>query len=79
MKVERSVMSGTDRAPRRDALQRFRLRGRALHALEHVGRGVLERDVEIGKNFALGHQRNDIVDMRVGVDVMQPHPDAEFA
>ena len=68
-----------DRAPCGDALQRLLLRRRALHAFEHLGRGVLERDVEIGKDLALGHQRNDIVDVRVGVDVMQPHPDAEFA
>ena len=79
MKVERSVRSGTDLAPLGDALQRLFLRGRTLHALEHVGRGVLERDVEIGQHLALGHQRNDVVDVRVGVDVMQPHPDAEFA
>ena len=27
----------------------------------------------------LGHQRDDLVDMRIGIDVVQPHPDAEFA
>ena len=79
MKVERSVRSGQISRHLRDALQRLFLRGRALHALEHVGRRVLERDVEIGQHLALGHQRDDVVDMRVGIDVMQPHPDAEFA
>ena len=79
MKVERNVMSGQISRQLRDALQRLFLRRRTLHALEHVGRGVLERNVEIGQNLAFGHQRNDVVDMRVGVDVMQPHPDAEFA
>ena len=40
---------------------------------------MLERHVEIGQHFAVGHQRNDVVDVRVGVDVVQPHPDAELA
>ena len=40
---------------------------------------MLEGNVEIGQDLALGHQRNDLVDMRVGVDVVQPDPDAERA
>ena len=40
---------------------------------------MLERDVEIGKDLAVGHQRNDVVDMRVGIDVVHPHPHAELA
>ena len=59
--------------------ERLLLRRRPLHAFEHVGAGVLERDVEIGQHLALGHQRDHVVDMRVGIDVMQPHPGAEFA
>ena len=70
---------GTDLAPALDALQRLLLRRRPLHALEHVGAGVLERDVEIGQHLALGHQRDDLVHMRIGIDVMQPHPGAELA
>ena len=79
MKVERSVRSGQISRQRAMRSSRLLLRGRTLHALEHVGCGVLERDVEIGKYFPFGHQRDDLVDVRVGVDVMQPHPDAEFA
>ena len=40
---------------------------------------MLERDVEIGQDLALGHQRDDLVDMRIGIDVVQPHPGAELA
>ena len=69
----------TDLAPARDPLQRFFLRGRPAHALEHVRARMLERDVEIGQHLAVGHQRNDVVDMRVRIDILQPHPDAEFA
>src|SRR5262245_6622981 len=38
----------TDRAPCPDALERFFLRGRPPHALEHVRTCVLKRDIEIG-------------------------------
>ena len=40
---------------------------------------MLEGNVEIRQNLAFGHQPDDLVDMRVGVDVLQPHPGAEFA
>ena len=40
---------------------------------------MLKGDIEIGQNLALGHQADDFVDMRVGVDILQPHPGAEFA
>jgi hypothetical protein len=48
-------------------------------ALSTCRRGVLERNVEIGEDLALGHQRDDVVDMRVGVDVVHAHPYAELA
>ena len=59
--------------------ERLFLRRRPAHAFEQGGAGVLERHVEIGQHFAVRHQSNDIVDVRIGVDVMQPHPDAELA
>ncbi len=40
---------------------------------------MLEGNVEIGQNLALGHQADDFVDMRVGVDILQPDPGAELA
>ena len=63
-------------APGADALQHFRVIGRAPHRAQHVRARVLERDVEIREHQPLGHQRNDIVDVGVGVDVVQPHPGA---
>ena len=40
---------------------------------------MLERDVEVGEDEPFGHQRDDVVHVRVGVDVVQPHPGAELA
>jgi hypothetical protein len=40
---------------------------------------VLERNIEIGRDQALGHQRNHLIDMGIGVDIMQPHPRTQFA
>jgi hypothetical protein len=39
---------------------------------------VLERNVEIRQNAAaaIRHQRHDFVDVRIGVDIVQPHPRA---
>ena len=79
MKVERMARSGHDLAPARDALQRLFLRGGPAHRLQHGGRSVLEGDVEVGEDLALRHQRDDVVDMRIGIDVVQPHPGAELA
>ena len=53
--------------------------GRPAHRLQHRVRGVLERDVEVGKNVTFRHQRDDLVDMRVGIHIVQPHPDTELA
>ena len=79
MKVERMREVGADLAPAPDALERLLLRRRPLHALSTSGTRVLERDVEIGQHLAFRHQRDDLVDVRVGIDVVQPHPDAELA
>ena len=38
---------------------------------------MLEGHVQVGQHAPRGHQRNDLVDMRVWVDVVQPHPGAE--
>ena len=80
MKVERRVEVGADRRASADARRAScPARPGAACAFSTSGRGVLERDVEIGQHLALGHQRDDLVDMRVGVDIVQPHPGAELA
>mmetsp|Transcript_26280 Transcript_26280/g.62263 ORF Transcript_26280/g.62263 Transcript_26280/m.62263 type:complete len:457 (+) Transcript_26280:435-1805(+) len=61
-------------APAQDALHVLLAVGRALHALEHVGVGMLEGHIQIGQHQAFGHQRQHLVHMRVGVDVVQAHP-----
>ena len=40
---------------------------------------MLEGNVEIGQDLAFRHQRDNVIDMRVGVDIVHPHPGAEFA
>jgi hypothetical protein len=77
MKVERTTISRAQLAPARQPLQVALAAGRALHALEHVGVRVLERHVQVGQHAAGGHQRQHLVDVRVRVDVVQPHPGAE--
>ena len=79
MKVERIVRLGQIVPPARDALRASLLAPPAGHAFENVGTGVLKRHVEIRKDLAVSHQGDDVVDMRVGIDVVQPHPDAELA
>ena len=70
---------GTHFAPAQNALQRLFLVCRTPHRLQHSGRGVLEGNVQIGQHFAFGHQRDDIINMRVRIDIVQPDPNAEFA
>ena len=41
--------------------------------------GVLEGDVEIGQHQTFGHQGHEVAHMRIGVDIVQPHPGAERA
>ena len=48
-------------------------------AFSTFGRGVLERNVEIRQHEAFGHQFHNLIDMGVGVDIVQAHPGAELA
>ena len=60
-------------------LQRLLLVRWPAHGFEHLGRGVLKGNVEVGQDLAFRHQRQHGVHMRVGVDVVQPHPGAKRA
>jgi hypothetical protein len=71
MKVLRSVSSG-------QALRHAVMRS-SVHRLEHARAGVLERNVEVGQDAPFRHQRDDLVHVRVRVDVMQPYPGAQLA
>ena len=75
---------GAGRAPGRDLVERPGRRGGAGHALQHVGVRVLERNVEIGQHprarrRRVSHQRHQVADMRIGIDIVQPHPRPERA
>ena len=50
-----------------------------LHHLENARAGVLQRDIEVGQNFAFRHQRDHIINVRIGIDVVQAHPDAKLS
>src|SRR5882757_5018212 len=65
-------------APLLDPRQRLVLRCWTLHLLEDLGARVLKGNIEIGQHLALRHQADDFIDMRVGVDILQPHPGAEL-
>ena len=39
---------------------------------------MLERHIEVRQYLALGHQRDQVVDARIGVNIMHAHPDTEF-
>jgi hypothetical protein len=79
MKVERSVMSGTVAAPGPDLVERPLGRRGARHAFQRIGMGVLERDVEVGKQPVgpIRHQGNKLPHMRVRVDIVQANPRSE--
>src|SRR5690606_11114508 len=65
---------GTDRAPLLQPFEHFGFVRGTLHRPQHFRAGVLERDVEVRRQEAFGHQRDYRVDVRVGVDVVQTHP-----
>src|SRR3546814_7911622 len=75
--------AGTDRnvrtyfAPVPNPLQHFRFIGRAFHGLQDRGGGMLEWNVQIRCNQPFGHQRNDVIHMRIRIDIVQANPRAE--
>src|SRR5207253_8938463 len=68
-----------DHAPVLDACQGLVFEGRAFHRLQHFRAGVLERDVQVRQDFSGGHQRDQLIDVRVRVNIVQANPDAEAA
>ena len=74
MKLERMARSGQIRRQAAMPVEDLLLVGRAAHGFQYIRRGMLERDVEIGEDLALRHQRDDLVDMRIGIDIVEPAP-----
>ena len=79
MNVLRIVRSGQISRQRAHALEIVLGARRALHRFEDARARVLERHVEVGQDLAFRHERDHFVDVRIGIDVVQPHPDAELA
>ena len=48
--------------------------GRAFHAFEDVGVGMLQWDVQVRQDKALRHEGDDVFNVGVGVDVVQAYP-----
>src|SRR3546814_5209406 len=75
--------AGTDRnvrtyfAPVPNPLQHFRFIGRAFHGLQDRGGGMLEWNVQIRCNQPFRHQGNDVIHMRIRIDIVQANPRAE--
>ena len=40
---------------------------------------MLEGNVEIGRDQAVRHQGNDLIDMRIGIDIVEPDPGTQLA
>ena len=40
---------------------------------------MLERHIEVGKNQSFSHQRHDVINVRVRVDIVQTRPKIESA
>ena len=75
MKVERIAMSG--QVSRHAAISSSVRAAAAGHPLERLGMRVLERNIQVRQHQTLGHQRHQLADMGVGIDVMQAHPGAQ--
>ncbi len=78
MNVERSVRSGQISRQRAIRFSVFSCAAGRFMRASTLGlpcwKGYRDRAAP-----CVGHQRDDLIDMRVGVDVVQPHPCAEFA
>src|SRR5690554_2676486 len=68
-----------DLTPFADPLQGSVFEGRPLHRFQHLRTGMLEGNIQVRQDLALGHQRDQLVHMGIGIDIVQTHPDAEFA
>ena len=78
MNVDRRVRSGHCSRQRAIRSSVFSCAAGRAHAFEDFRRRVLERNVEIGQHFPFCHQRDDIVHVRIGIDIVQPHPNTQF-
>src|SRR5690606_39219260 len=67
----------TDLAPALDARHGAILESGTLHGFQYLWTGMLEGYVQIRQYLAFSHQRDDLINMGVGINVVQPCPDAK--
>src|SRR4029077_19819503 len=67
----------THLTPALNALQGFFLMRWPPHRLQHARARVLKRNIEIRQYATVRHQRQDLVDLRIGIDIVQAHPGTE--
>src|SRR5258706_9828844 len=68
-----------DSAPGTDASEIVLAASVALHELQNPPARVLERNVDVGEDLPFRHQRDHVVHMRIGINVVEPHPYAQFS
>src|SRR5262249_40075557 len=68
---------GSHAPPRLDAAQSVLAVSRTTHAPQNLRTRVLKWNVEIGQHAGLPHQLDYLIDVRIGIDVMQAHPDTK--
>ena len=66
-------------APGANTFDIFFTRRRTFHAFQHLRVRMLKWHIQIGQHFALRHERNNLIDMGVWVNIMQTHPDTQLA
>ena len=59
-------------------LNSFRCCG-PFHLLQNPRAAVLKRNIQVRQNPGISHHGNYLIDMWVGVDIVQAHPDTETA
>jgi hypothetical protein len=79
MKVERMARSGQMSRQRARRSSVFSWCAGRRMAFRTAGEACWKGMSRIGQDLALGHQRQHMIDVRIGVDVVQAHPGAERA
>ena len=60
--------------PSTDTFDIFFTTGRPLHALQYIGMRMLQRHIEIRQDMAIIHEWDNVIDMRIRVNIMQTNP-----
>ena len=74
MNVERIVRSGQICAPLGDALERAIGRSGPAHQFQNPRHTVLHRNIEVRQHQTIRHQRQQLVDVRIWIHVVQTNP-----